>query len=60
MDVLTPTIADITAEGLSLSGTLTGEELGLTDADIAIRGTVVSLKITLVNSKDTKPEEEAI
>lgn len=40
MDVLTPTIADISAEGLSLSGTLTGEELGLTDADIAIQGTV--------------------
>jgi uncharacterized protein len=40
MDVLTPKIADITAEGLSLSGDLTGEELGLTDADVSIRGTV--------------------
>ncbi|HEY5932966.1 MAG TPA: hypothetical protein VIT63_08610, partial [Nitrospira sp.] len=40
MDVLTPKIADITAEGLSLSGDLTGEELGLTDADGSIRGTV--------------------
>ncbi|MCS6303322.1 MAG: DUF177 domain-containing protein [Nitrospira sp.] len=40
MDVLTPKIADITAEGLSLSGDLTGEELGLTDGDVAIRGTL--------------------
>ena len=38
MDVLTPKIADITAEGVSLSGDLTGEELGLTDADVSIRG----------------------
>ncbi|MBS0182340.1 MAG: DUF177 domain-containing protein [Nitrospira sp.] len=40
MDVLTPKIADITAEGLSLSGDLTGEELGLTDTDVSIRGTL--------------------
>ena len=40
MDVLTPKIVDITAEGLSLSGDLTGEELGLTDADVSIRGTL--------------------
>lgn len=40
MDVLTPKIADITAEGLSLSGDLTGEELELTDADVSIRGTL--------------------
>jgi len=40
MDVLTPKIADITAEGLSLSGDLTGEELGLTDADVSVRGTL--------------------
>jgi uncharacterized protein len=38
MDVLTPKIADITAEGVSLSGDLTGEELGLTDTDVSIRG----------------------
>ena len=38
MDVLTPKIADITAEGVSLSGDLTGDELGLTDADVSIRG----------------------
>ncbi|MBX3327172.1 MAG: DUF177 domain-containing protein [Nitrospira sp.] len=40
MGVLTPKIADITAEGLSLSGDLTGDELGLTDADVSIRGTM--------------------
>lgn len=40
MDLLTPKIADITAEGLSLSGDLTAEELGLTDADVSIRGTL--------------------
>ena len=40
MDILTPKIADLTAEGLSLSGDLTGEELGLADADVSIRGTV--------------------
>lgn len=40
MDLLTPKIADITAEGLSLSGDLTGEELGLTDADVTLRGTL--------------------
>ncbi len=40
MDLLTPKIADITAEGLSLSGDLTGKELGLTDADVSIRGTL--------------------
>ena len=40
MDLLTPKIVDITEEGLSLSGDLTGEELGLTDADVSIRGAV--------------------
>ncbi len=40
MDLLTPKIADITAEGLSLSGDLTGEELGLTETDVSIRGTL--------------------
>jgi len=40
MDVLTPKIADIAAEGLSLSGDLTGEEVGLTDGDVSIRGTL--------------------
>ncbi|MGQ0666153.1 MAG: YceD family protein [Nitrospiraceae bacterium] len=40
MNLLTPKIADITAEGLSLSGDLTGEELGLTDAGVSIQGTL--------------------
>lgn len=40
MDVLTPKIADITTEGLSVSGDLTGEELGLTATDVSIRGAV--------------------
>jgi uncharacterized protein len=39
MDVLTPKIADITAEGLSVSGDLTEDALGLTDADVSLRGT---------------------
>jgi uncharacterized protein len=49
MDLLTPKIASITAEGLSLSGDLTGEELRLTDADISVRGTVaVGLELRAV------------
>lgn len=40
MGILTPKIVDITAEGLSLSADLTGEELELADADVSIRGTV--------------------
>jgi uncharacterized protein len=49
MDLLTPKIASITAEGLSLSGDLTGEELGLSDADISVRGTVsVGLELRAV------------
>ena len=31
MDLLTPPVADITAEGLSLVGEVTAEELGLTE-----------------------------
>mgnify|MGYP003332858892 FL=1 len=40
MDLLTPTIADVTADGLSVAGDVTGEELGLTEADAALRGSV--------------------
>lgn len=40
MDLLTPKIADITTEGLSLSGELTGEELGLAETDVSIHGTL--------------------
>jgi uncharacterized protein len=38
MDLLTPKIADITDEGLSLSGDVTAEELGLTEADAPLSG----------------------
>ena len=38
MNLLTPQIAEVTAEGCSLSGDVTGEELGLTDADAPLRG----------------------
>jgi len=40
MELLTPKIADITADGVSLSGDLTSEDLGLTDAEVSIRGTL--------------------
>ena len=40
METLTPTVADITEEGLALSADLTGEDLGLSDADMSIRGTL--------------------
>lgn len=40
VDLLTPKIADITAEGLSVSGDLTGEELGIADSDVTLRGTL--------------------
>ena len=39
-DLLAPKVSDITADGVSLSGDLTGEELGLTDTDVALRGPV--------------------
>jgi uncharacterized protein len=38
MDLLTPKIADITAEGLSLSGDVTAEELGLSETDVLVQG----------------------
>jgi len=38
MDLLTPKIADITGEGLSLSGDVTAEELELDQADAVLRG----------------------
>jgi DUF177 domain-containing protein len=37
MDLLTPKIADVVAAGLSLSGEVTAEELGLSEADAVIR-----------------------
>ena len=38
MELLTPLVADITTEGLSLVGEATAEELGLTEADATLRG----------------------
>jgi uncharacterized protein len=38
VDLLAPKIADITAEGLSVSGDLTSEELGIADSDVTLRG----------------------
>jgi len=38
-DLLTPKIANITADGVSLCGDLTAEELGLDDTHVALRGT---------------------
>lgn len=40
MSLFTPKIAEITAEGISLSGDVTDEELGLTDTGVSIRGTL--------------------
>lgn len=37
MDLLTPKIADIAAAGLSLSGEVTAEELGLSEADAVVK-----------------------
>lgn len=38
IELLTPLVADITTEGLSLVGEVTAEELGLTEADATLRG----------------------
>jgi uncharacterized protein len=38
MDLLTPKIADITDAGLSLSGDVTADEMGLTEADAVVQG----------------------
>lgn len=46
MGVLTPLVADISTEGLSLVSEVTADELGLTEADAALRGPVsVSLDL---------------
>ncbi len=47
MGLLSPLVADITAEGLSLVGEVTAEELALTEADTVVRGPLsVSLDLT--------------
>jgi uncharacterized protein len=49
MDLLRPLLADITADGLSLVGEVTAEELGLTEDDAVVRGPLaVSLDLTNV------------
>ena len=49
MDLLTPPLADITADGLSLVGEVTAEELGLTEDDAVVWGPLaVSLDLTNV------------
>ena len=47
MELLRPLLADITADGLSLVGEVTDEELGLTEDDAVILGPLaVSLDLT--------------
>ncbi len=49
MELLTPLVADITAEGLSLVGEAAAEELGLTEADATLRGPL-SVSLDLINA----------
>jgi len=51
MELLTPLVADITAEKLSLIGEVTAEELGLTEADAMIRGPL-SVSLDLMKADD--------
>ena len=49
MELLRPLLADITADGLSLVGETTAEELGLTEDDVVVLGPLaVSLDLTNV------------
>ncbi len=49
MELLRPLLADITADGLSLVGEVTAEELGLTEDDAVVLGSLaVSLDLTNV------------
>jgi len=49
MDLLTPNLADITPEGLSLTGDITGDEIGLTREDTNLSGALaVGLDLTRV------------
>jgi uncharacterized protein len=51
MEVLTPLVSDITAEGLSLVGDVTAEELGLADTDATLRGPV-SISLDLAQADE--------
>ncbi|ULA63986.1 MAG: hypothetical protein LZF86_110686 [Nitrospira sp.] len=47
MDLLTPHLADISADGLSLTGDVTADEIGLTGADTQLEGSLaVGLDLT--------------
>lgn len=49
MDLLTPHLADISADGLSLTGDVTAEDIGLTDEDAQLDGVLaVGLDLTKV------------
>ncbi|MDH5668523.1 MAG: DUF177 domain-containing protein [Nitrospira sp.] len=47
MVLLSPKIADITAEGCAITGDVTGEELGVSDEDMKLRG-VLAVGLDLV------------
>lgn len=51
MELLTPLVTEITAEGLSLVGEVTAEELGLTDADATLRGPL-AVSLDLIKADD--------
>jgi uncharacterized protein len=51
MGVLTPLVADITTEGLSLVGEAAAEELGLAPSDATLRGPV-SISLDLMRADD--------
>jgi DUF177 domain-containing protein len=51
MELLTPLVADIKTEGLSLVGEVTAGELGLTEADAVLRGPL-SVSLELMNADD--------
>lgn len=51
MGLLTPLIADITAENLSLVGEVTAEELGLSERDAMVRGPL-SVSLDLMKADD--------
>ena len=51
MGVLTPLVSDITAEGLSLVGEATAEELGLAETDATLRGPV-SISLDLAQADE--------
>lgn len=51
MELLTPEVADIPAEGLSLVGEVAAEDLGLTEADTVVRGPL-SVSVDLARADD--------